>query len=71
MQKDKYKIKIGAFTTVRGELIVYPHNGEISIGDYCYIGVGTRIWSAYNICIGNNILIAYNVDIHHSLNEKK
>lgn len=66
MSNNKDNIKIGKHTYIRGELIVYPHGGKIKIGDYCYIGHNTRIWSASKISIGNNVLISHNVDIHDS-----
>ncbi|MBC8044516.1 MAG: hypothetical protein IAF08_13840, partial [Rhizobacter sp.] len=43
---DKTKIVIGEKTYVRGELLLFGHGGEIHIGHDCYIGAGTRIWSA-------------------------
>jgi acetyltransferase-like isoleucine patch superfamily enzyme len=58
------RIIIGAHTHVRGELMVFAHGGRISIGDYCYIGEGTRIWSAKSIHIGNRVLISHNVNIY-------
>lgn len=56
-------ISIGANTHIRGRLLTYPSGGRISIGDYCYFGESGNIWSACSIEIGNNVLIAHNVDI--------
>ncbi|WMW65044.1 DapH/DapD/GlmU-related protein [Nitratidesulfovibrio liaohensis] len=56
-------IRIGEYTHVRGELTTFGHGGAITIGDYCYIGEGTRIWSAESINIGNRVLISHNVNI--------
>ena len=56
-------IKLGRYTHVRGELTTFAHGGQITIGDYCYIGEGTRIWSAKSIIIGNRVLISHNVNI--------
>ncbi len=64
LQKDRKKITIGEYSHVRGNLMVFTHGGEIQIGDYCYVGDGTRIWSAGSIKIGNRVLIAHNVNIH-------
>jgi acetyltransferase-like isoleucine patch superfamily enzyme len=58
------RITIGANTHVRGELLTFAHGGQITIGDYCYIGEGTRIWSAKSINIGNRVLISHNVNIY-------
>lgn len=66
-QEDKEKIIIGNHTIVRGELIVFGHGGEIQIGDYCYIGQNTRIWSAEKVKIGDRVLISHNVNIHDNI----
>lgn len=63
-QNDRNKICIGKNSQVRAHLMVFGHGGKISIGDYCYIGEQTRIWSAGEITIGNRVLIAHNVNIH-------
>lgn len=59
-------IQLGKSCKIRGELLVYPYAGKIVMGDYCYLGEGSRIWSENEIIIGNNVLIAHNVDIHDS-----
>lgn len=64
LQHKKEQIEIGANTHIRGELLVYAHGGKIEIGEYCYIGEFSRIWSAAHIKIGNGVLIAHNVNIH-------
>jgi acetyltransferase-like isoleucine patch superfamily enzyme len=61
---SKEHIQIGEHTFVRGRLITYGHGGDIKIGDWCYIGVRTEIWSMESISIGNNVLIAHDVNIH-------
>lgn len=64
-------ICLGRNTVVAGELLVYADGGTIEIGEYCFVGAGTRIWSAAAITIGNRVLISHNVNIHdataHSL----
>jgi len=60
-------ISIGRFTHIRGELLTFAHGGAISIGEYCYVGEATRIWSARSIRIGNRVLIAHNVTILDNL----
>jgi acetyltransferase-like isoleucine patch superfamily enzyme len=66
-QKNRSNIHIGSYTHIKGELLVFAHGGRITIGDYCYIGESTRIWSAKDISIGNNVLIAHNVNIHDNI----
>jgi acetyltransferase-like isoleucine patch superfamily enzyme len=56
-------IVIGENSFIRGELLTFAHGGKISIGNYCYVGEGTRIWSAGSIEIGDRVLISHNVNI--------
>jgi acetyltransferase-like isoleucine patch superfamily enzyme len=57
-------IQVGSNCTIGGELLTFRHGGMISIGDWCYVGSGSRIWSAANIRIGDRVLISHNVNIH-------
>jgi acetyltransferase-like isoleucine patch superfamily enzyme len=57
-------IVVGAHTHVRGELLTFWNAGQINIGQWCYIGEDSRIWSQASITIGNYVLIAHLVDIH-------
>jgi acetyltransferase-like isoleucine patch superfamily enzyme len=69
------KIKIGQNCLINGYLLVFNHGGELSIGNDCFIGKDTRIWSAKKIAIGNRVLISHNVNIHdnnsHPINPKE
>lgn len=56
-------VTVGRHTHVRGELLTFGHGGRISIGDFCYVGEGTRIWSARAITVGDRVLISHNVNI--------
>jgi acetyltransferase-like isoleucine patch superfamily enzyme len=64
---DSDRILIGENSHIRGELMVFGHGGRISIGEWCYVGVGARIWSATSIEIGNRVLISHSVNIFDSL----
>jgi acetyltransferase-like isoleucine patch superfamily enzyme len=64
---DSDKIIIGEYSHVRGELMIFGHGGRISIGEWCYVGVGTRIWSAASIEIGNRVLISHSVNVFDNL----
>jgi maltose O-acetyltransferase len=65
-------ITIGKNSVIRGELLIYSHSGKISVGESCYVGDGSRIWSSESVNIGNRVLISHNVNIHdtdsHSIN---
>lgn len=64
--KEPTAIIVGANTIIRGELVTFGHGGNVKIGEWCYVGEGTRIWSAEQIQIGDRVLIAHNVNIHDS-----
>jgi acetyltransferase-like isoleucine patch superfamily enzyme len=64
---DTDKIVVGQHTRVLGELLTFAHGGEITIGEWCYVGEGTRIWSAASIVIGNRVLISHSANIFDSL----
>lgn len=62
--KDPSRISIGAHSYVRGRLLTHKHGGRIKIGEWCYVGVRSEIWSMTSITIGNRVLIAHDVNIH-------
>ncbi len=64
--RDEY-IRVGANSLIAGELLIFPHGGEIVVGDWCFVGERTRIWSAARIRIGSRVLISHNVNIFDSL----
>jgi acetyltransferase-like isoleucine patch superfamily enzyme len=61
------RISIGAHSIIEGELFVFAHGGSIGIGESCFVGPGSRVWSAGRITIGNRVLISHNVNIFDSL----
>jgi len=71
----KNRITIGDNSYIRGRLLTYGHGGYISIGEWCYVGVRSEIWSMNSITIGNRVLIAHDVNIHdgaaHSLDARE
>ena len=66
-QNDPSKIRVAAGTRIMGDLFTFHHGGEIVVGENCFIGPGTRIWSAKRVEIGNRVLIAHNVNIHDNI----
>lgn len=64
LRSDPGLIRVGAQTAVRAELLILRHGGSISVGDWCYLGADTRIWSANRITIGDRVLIAHGCEIH-------
>ena len=65
--KDSALIKIGAETIVEGSLLTFAHGGRITVGQWCYIGEGSRIWSAGRIDIGDRVMMSHNVNIFDNL----
>ncbi|MGJ4932295.1 acyltransferase [Bradyrhizobium sp. HKCCYLS2038] len=63
-QRERSAIVIGENCWIAGQLLVFGHAGRISIGDFCYIGEGTRIWSAASVTIGSRVFLAHNVNVH-------
>lgn len=61
------QIHIAAGSVVDGQLLVFAHGGRIRIGTWCYVGEGTRIWSADAIDIGDRVMISHNVNIFDNL----
>ncbi len=66
-RKDKSLISVGKHTNIQGELLIMEYGGCINIGEYCYIGDGSRIWSGKKVSIGNRVLISHNVNIHDNI----
>lgn len=65
-QNNPDSISFGKNTYIRGEFFIFAHGGNISVGDYCYVGEGTRIWSSASVRIGDRVLISHNVNIFDS-----
>lgn len=67
MQAQDARIRVGMFSLIAGELLIFAHGGQISLGQWCFVGEGTRIWSSCSITIGNRVLISHNVNVFDSL----
>lgn len=63
-QQGRHAVTIGRDTWIAGELLVYSNSGRISIGDNCFIGAGSRIWSAAVVHVGHRVLVSHGVNIH-------
>lgn len=57
------RIRIGERSTIQGELLVFPHDGNIRIGQRCFVGEGSRLWSGASITVGDRMMISHNVNI--------
>lgn len=64
--QDRERIVIGDNCHVKGELLLFGHGGRIRLGNYCYIGPNTFIWSAKSILIGDRVLVSHNCNIFDS-----
>jgi acetyltransferase-like isoleucine patch superfamily enzyme len=63
-QGRREAISIGSNSWVAGELLVFAHAGRIRLGEFCYVGDHTRVWSAAEVSIGNRVFLAHGVNIH-------
>ncbi len=63
----KEAIQVGSHSHIRGELMTFGHGGKITIGKYCYVGEGSKIWSGSKISIGDRVLISHQVNIFDNL----
>jgi acetyltransferase-like isoleucine patch superfamily enzyme len=61
---DRDAVRIGSGTVVAGQLLTFGHGGRIDVGQWCFVGPGSRIWSAESIRIGDRVLISHGVNIH-------
>jgi acetyltransferase-like isoleucine patch superfamily enzyme len=61
------KLRINANSRIMGHLFLFDSGGEIEIGQDCFVGPDTRIWSAKKITIGSRVLIAHSVNIHDNI----
>jgi len=59
-------ITVGDNSHILGEILIFAHGGKVEIGCDCYVGDGTRVWSAASITIGDRVLISHNVNIFDS-----
>jgi len=59
-------IVIGPGTRIDGILMTWKRGGRIVIGKNTYLGLGSRVWSAKQVTIGDNVQIAHNVNIFDS-----
>ncbi len=60
---SKEKIRIGKNSHINGELMIWPYSKGIIVGDNSYVGINSFIRSEEYISIGDNVLIAHNVNI--------
>ena len=61
---NRENIRVGDHSHIRGRLLTYGHGGRISIGNWCYVGARSELWSMESISIGDRVLIAHEVNIH-------
>ena len=57
-------ISVGYDCAILGDLVLFPLTGKIQIGNKCFIGPGSRIWSASSVEIGDYVMISHNVGIY-------
>jgi acetyltransferase-like isoleucine patch superfamily enzyme len=63
VRRDRKSIVIGKNSYISGELKTLNYGGNIIIGEHCFIGPSSKVWSGESISIGNRVLISHNVHI--------
>lgn len=56
-------VSVGERSLVMGELLVIAPTGRISVGDWCFIGPGSKIWSMSAVTIGHRVFVSHGVQI--------
>jgi acetyltransferase-like isoleucine patch superfamily enzyme len=56
-------IQIGQNCVILGDLVLLGHGGRIVIGDWCFVGENSRLWSGAQIEVGDRVLISHDVNI--------
>ncbi len=73
--RGRDKVVIGSNTHILGRLSVFAHGGQIEIGNDCYVGEYSQIWSFNSVVIGDRVQISHGVNIHdnnaHSLSAQR
>jgi acetyltransferase-like isoleucine patch superfamily enzyme len=64
LPRIKDRITVGCDTVIAGQLHTFSHAGRIVIGDWVFVGAGSRIWCSAEISIGDRTLISHDVEIH-------
>jgi acetyltransferase-like isoleucine patch superfamily enzyme len=59
-------IRIGEQCQIYGEILTYWNAGQVEIGNDCFLGRQSRVWSQESVRIGNHVQIADLVDVHDS-----
>ena len=62
-RNDPRNISVGANSHLRGQFILFWRSGEIRMGEWCYLGENSRLYSRSSIQIGNYVEIGHLVDI--------
>jgi len=62
--RPRATIRLGVGCHVHGRLLVFARSGEIVIGDHCFFGEGSEIWSGESVRIGHRVFVSHGVNIH-------
>ena len=61
--KDKSKIVIGDNSTIHCQIQILGHGGQVRIGNHCFVGENSYIWSGKSVHIGDRVLIGHNCNV--------
>ena len=61
--KNPSKVVIGDNSVIHCQIQILGHGGQVKIGNYCFVGENSHIWSGKSIKIGNRVLIGHNCNV--------
>jgi acetyltransferase-like isoleucine patch superfamily enzyme len=70
-RQERQAMRVGKWSQLLCRLETYQHGGRIEIGEYCFIGENTYIWSMSEVRIGNRVLISHDVNIHDTISHSR
>jgi acetyltransferase-like isoleucine patch superfamily enzyme len=56
-------VRVGSNTLFMGEINVISGAAKIRIGDWCFIGLGAKLWAMESIDIGDRVFISHGVQV--------
>jgi acetyltransferase-like isoleucine patch superfamily enzyme len=54
---------VGCHTLFMGEINVISSAAKIQIGDWCFVGLGAKLWAMESIDIGDRVFISHGVQV--------
>src|SRR5262249_1971522 len=56
-------IRVGAHRLFMGEINLIAADAQVTIGDWCFVGPGAKLWARETIEIGSRVFISHGVQV--------